>query len=242
MIVKIAAACEQGNSHVLQELPCQDYAAGYRGPEISAAVLCDGAGSCPHAEDSARAAAEWALSYVPEHFEELYSGVLKEEVKKALVLSGQEALGGLGRPMEECYCTILFYAVHQDGRWICGHIGDGVIFQVDGEGARVLSHPENGLYKNETYFLSQPCAWEHLRLGSGQLAGDTTTLLTSDGCGDALYVWESRTPAKIVSSMCGWLESYDASEVEMALHENLRECFSKRSDDDLSIVLMHCSE
>lgn len=240
MEIKLATAYETGISHLLYNLPCQDRAAGRVGDEVSVIALSDGAGSCTHSEEAAQKITEWALEYIPQHFEELYHGV-PDLNGAALVQDGQEALMELGRPLRECYCTFLFFGVHRDGRWLCGHIGDGVIFFRDEDGTRVLSHPQNGTYHNETYFLSQDCAWEHFRLQTGKLSmrTDTAVLLTSDGGAEVLYNWENRTPAPAVTTISGWLREHEQEEVEKALHEDFRERFSMRSDDDLSIALLY---
>ncbi len=241
MEIKFAAAYEVGTSHLLYGLPCQDRAAGGMREDISVIALADGAGSCPHSEEAAQKLTEWALAYLPVHFEELYYG--KPDLNAAaLVEDGQGALMELERPLQECYCTFLFFAVHRDGRWLCGHIGDGVIFLSNEEGIQVLSHPENGKYHNETYFFSQDCAWEHFRFQIGRLskASDTAVLMTSDGGGEALYDRESQTPARAAASISTWLREHGQEEVEKALHEDLRERFSMRTDDDLSIALMYC--
>ena len=47
-------------------------------------------------------------------------------------------------------------------------ISDGVMFMTDENGTEVLSKPENGLYKNETFFLSGADAAEHLRIQTGK--------------------------------------------------------------------------
>jgi hypothetical protein len=44
------------------------------------------------------------------------------------------------------------------------HLGDGHAFCTHGDGSVSASHPENGEYSDETYFLSDPQWSAHLRL------------------------------------------------------------------------------
>ena len=71
---------------------------------------------------------EWIPDYLQIAFDTLYA-LPPEEAAAAAAAAGQAALEVLGMPPEECYCTLLFYAAHADGRWLCGHIGDGYIFR-----------------------------------------------------------------------------------------------------------------
>ena len=102
-----------------------------------------------------------------------------------------------------------------------------------------LSKLENGLYKNETYFLSGADAEEHLRIQTGKAEIDTAVLLSSDGCQDALYNWDLKQAAPAVTRINGWLDKYGEKEVEELLLENLAERFQKISEDDLSIGLIY---
>lgn len=128
---------------------------------------------------------EWIPDYLQIAFDTLYA--LPPEEAAAAAAAGQAALEVLGMPPEECYCTLLFYAAHADGRWLCGHIGDGYIFRIRQDTAVVFSAPENGHASNETYFLSEPGAAQHLRIRSGELHEPYAVLLTSDGGGDTLF-------------------------------------------------------
>ena len=237
MHVKTATARWTGNRHQLEGKSCQDWVRYEMQNDINVLSLCDGAGSCVHAEEAASRISEWVLSYVAEHFEELYEDSGQNR-RKTLVQDGWQCLATTGSPLREYGCTLLFFAIAEDGRWICGHIGDGIMFMMDENGTKVLSKPENGLYKNETFFLSMPDAAEHLRIQTGRAEADTVVLLSSDGCQDTLYSWELKQPAPAVTKINGWLEKYEETEVEELLKENLRERFSKCSDDDLSIGMM----
>ena len=237
MNTKLAAAQECGISHLLAGRPCQDRAAGQLLPPVAVAVLCDGAGSCAHSERAAQCITDWLPPYLAEQFDVLYDA---PDAAEQLVADGCAALTMLELPMSECYCTMLFYAQHADGRWLCGQIGDGFIFRVTDGAAEVLSYPENGEYANETYFLSGANAAQHLRLQCGVARHPLTVLLTSDGGGDSLYDAAAGAPAPAVVTLCSWLADPSNSEAKVtdALQHALHEKLSAHSEDDLSLSLL----
>lgn len=234
-MMKTAVAVRRGTGHLMQGLPCQDSAAGTSEPPCAAAVLCDGAGSRPHSERAAQCLSSWAAGWLPEVFGELYP-LQPGEIAARLLREGMAQLSTLGMTPDECLCTFLAFARHEDGRWIAAHIGDGYILTPDA----VLSYPENGLYANETYFFSGPYAAEHLRVTKGRDSTATAVLLTSDGCGDSLYDHSTDLPVPGVRKLCAGLEAHTREEAEQALACNLAEVFAGRSDDDLSLALLWC--
>ena len=237
MNAKTAAAAVRGIHHRQAGLPCQDRAAGQVCPPLAVAVLCDGAGSCTQSERAAQCLVDWLPDYLQENFDTLYAD--QEGAAAQITADGRRALAVLDLPPEDCYCTLLFYAQHADGRWLCGHIGDGFIFRVADGAAQVLSLPENGEFANETYFLSAPHAAEHLRIQRGVTQQELTVLLTSDG-GDSLFDFAARTPAPAVATLCSWLAdpANEPPAVEEALQQALQEKLSRYSDDDLSLALL----
>lgn len=140
---KVSAAYACGRHHTLTGTPCQDRTAGFVRGALAGVVLCDGAGSCAHSERAAQRLMEWIPDYLQITFDTLCA-LPPEEAAATVAAAGQAALEVLGMPPEECYCTLLFYAAHADGRWLCGHIGDGYIFRIRQDTAVVFSAPETG--------------------------------------------------------------------------------------------------
>ena len=239
MHAKLASGMVCGRAHTIAGLPCQDCAGGYQDDTLAVAVLCDGAGSCPHSERAAGTVVQWLPGYLARNFDALYA-LDDADTAELLVQNGQAALSVLGMPLEECYCTMLFYAQHRDGRWLCGHIGDGFIFETDAEGTRVLSYPENGQFSYETYFLSLPDAALHLRLQRGVAAGAHCLLLASDGSAEALYDRDNACPAPAVGVLCGWLSNADnqPEEVSAAFHRAMEDKMSVHTQDDMSLAAL----
>ena len=234
-MMKTAVAVRRGTGHLMQGLPCQDSAAGTAQPPCAAVVLCDGAGSRAHSELAAQRLSLWAAGWLPAAFDALYE-LEPGEAASSILREGLAELASLEMEPDECLCTFLAFARHEDGRWLAAHIGYGYIFAPD----HVLSYPENGRYANETYFFSGPRAAEHLRVRKGRDENATAVLLTSDGCGDSLYDQGADRPAPAVRKLCAGLETHTPEEAQQALAYNLSEVFAGRSDDDLSLALLWC--
>lgn len=141
--------------------------------------------------------------------------------------------------VNELASTLLFVA-HNRGRFIAGHVGDGVIAQVDGDdSAKTLSHPENGEYANTTVFVTDSSATNRLRLFHGEL--DTRVagfVLMSDGCAESLYNKQSGNPAAAVSKLIAWNATLSRNNINSVLRSNLEQSFSKKSSDDCSLALL----
>ena len=235
-MMKTAVAVQCGTGPLMQNLPCQDSAVGTSEPPCAAIALCDGAGSREHSERAAQCLSKWAADWLPKAFDELYN-LPPDKLISCILQEGMAQLSKLNMTADECLCTFLAFARHEDGRWIAAHIGDGYILTPD----TVLSYPENGMYANETYFFSGPYAAQHLRVSKGYDSAVTAVLLTSDGCGDALYDHSADCPAPAVRKLCAGLEIHTQLEAEQALACNLAEVFAGRSNDDLSLALLWCS-
>ena len=235
MNAKHASATLQGISHKFHGLPCQDEACTGQSDSCAVAAICDGAGSCAHSELAAQALCRWIVCWLPDHFDELYP--LDDDALVDRVLeAGLPQLDRTGLPRESCSCTLVCAARHQDGRLLILHIGDGFVFSAN----EVLSYPENGLFAEETYFFNAASAASHLRVVRRRESGSTSLLLTSDGCGDALYDARSRAPVPAVAKLCHGIAQHTSEEVAAALKRNLEVVIARESDDDLSLAMLWC--
>lgn len=238
MFAKLSAAEYCGLRHSLMGRPCQDRAGGCAGENFGCAVLCDGAGSRPQSERAAQQLVDWLPGWLEPRFEALWAD---HDPAPKILHAARAALEPLGLPPEDCWCTLLFFAQRPDGRWLCGHIGDGYIFRVEQGKSRVLSGPENGRFANETYFVTGPLAEQHLRVQKGAFHRSGAVLLASDGSGAGLYDLADRRPAPAVATLARWLEKHPSEQVTPALARALRENLSTRSEDDLSLALLWTS-
>ena len=105
--------------------------------------------------------------------------------------------------------TLLFVA-HKAGRFVAGHIGDGVIAQLEADGAPVtLSYPDNGEFANSTVFVTDPSALDKFRLFHGESDPNLIGFaLMSDGCAESLYDKKTGRPATAIAKLLAWNRSF----------------------------------
>ena len=234
MEFEASSAVYAGRFHRAAGSPCQDRTAFARTDRAVCAALADGAGSRAHSEVGAACATAIAARLLSSRFDALWA--LSDEALRAELM--EQCLAELSRetlPLRELACTLLFFAAHRDGRFLAGHIGDGVIVLSDAE-SRVLSTPENGDTLSETYFLTGADAAEHLRVYRGTLPPEGTALLMSDGMAESLYRRFDGSPAPACGRIAQWLHEGDPQVVDQALAAHMEKTFSRRSDDDLSLI------
>lgn len=236
---QIAFAACRGTYHIQSDLPCQDSAGGRKWGDFAAVVLADGAGSCPYAQQGAMTAVETTLKLLEEKGADWICGETGP-IPCAVISACLESFAQNPYEPQEQACTLLFCLTHADGRYVCGHLGDGYVFRISGETACVLSAPENGESLNETVFVTSPKAEEHFRLTRGVLQRGEAILLCSDGAGEALYARDDGHCAPALLRMGAWMGSHSQEEISRALAYNLNSVFREKSQDDMSIALVSC--
>ena len=176
-----------------------------------------------------------------EEFAEFIKGELVSDINAAIHTAAWQQ----DMPKSEFACTVVFTVVYKDQYYITGHIGDGGIVSQIGDRMEILSGPENGEYKNTTYFITDADAQSHMRITVSKLEENRTAfLLCSDGISDLLFHKTEGADeiSKVAQLMCGWLKSAkDEDEIEKvreAYESNLCNTFSKKSKDDLSLCVM----
>lgn len=239
MQIKIASACVRGLAHAARQEPLQDAISYCRSDERAVIALSDGAGSSPYSQEGARIAVLTITQLVQEQFDALYA-MEDEKLAAYLTQAIQTRLQESSYPLSLLKSTLLFYAVNNDA-CLYGHIGDGMMFSVDeNEQIQVLSMPENGEEKNETFFISEENAALHLRLHKGKHPLSSSVLLCSDGSMASLYHQKSQTPAVAVAKLCAWLQQEDEELVSAAIERNMQQMFVENSKDDMSIIMVGC--
>ncbi len=240
-------ACDQivGKSHASSHAPCQDFAACRRSTTMACIALADGAGSRQRSEIGAEAVVRASLRMLEAQFDEIYGmceldkGAAQRHIHQRLMTVLQQEAATHDCEVNELASTLLFVA-HKRGRFIAGHVGDGVIAQVDGDGsAQTLSHPENGEYANTTVFVTDSSAADRLRLFHGESDARVAGFaLMSDGCAESLYDKQSGNPAAAVSKLIAWNATLSRNNINLVLRGNLEQSFSKKSSDDCSLALL----
>ena len=171
MAWRVYAAAAIGSSHIEGGMPCQDAFAHAVAGETLLGVVCDGAGSRP----LSHVGAQFVSSGVVARLQQLeigdapLSGLPDVDFARAVaeaIAQVREALqheaSNEGTEISDYSCTLVGAVANaKGGRFF--HVGDGLAVVEGGEDPAVVSHPENGEYANETYFVSGEEWREHLR-------------------------------------------------------------------------------
>lgn len=237
MDYKISHVVQTGRHHIASGVPCQDQVRICREEGIVCAALADGAGSRESSHIGAACVTQTVSALACREFDQWWQ-MEERELAADLVRRCLAELERQTPPIYELASTLLFFAADQEGRFLSGHLGDGVQVRVTGAGSEVFSPPENGEFENETYFLTEADAVEHLRLRRGKLTESGTLLLMSDGMAESLYQHSTGTPAKACGTIAAWLQEGEEEVISQALRENTERFFSARSMDDLSLVVI----
>jgi len=247
MRCKIAATAVTGAAHQAAGQPGQDYVAKLQDRDrgIAAVALADGAGSVTHAALGARIVVTGMLQLLRTDFHALLQDG-GEAGAERMILYLQDRLDRHARRQEisrgALASTLLFVAT--DGRdYLCGQVGDGRIARCNatGSAATTVFEPAKGEYFNQTVFVTDPDALDHLELEWGAVDGIGGFVLMSDGAEESLYQRRAGTFAPALFKMLGWLERRSEVAVRAALQRSLRDTLSQRTGDDLSLAVLRCA-
>lgn len=231
----VSFATMQGKYHKSKDIACQDKTAYHATDSSVCIALSDGAGSCEHSDIGAECTCACISKYIAENFDYCYNtsdDMLKIKLKDIII----SELVKCGYPIYEMSCTLLFYAETED-RYICGHIGDGIVFETNDNGCRVLSLPENGEMDNITFFVTDTTN-EHFKITKAKANTNKMILMTSDGCGRLLYNEKTNEISDAVNVLSSWFVELDNEKMNQALKNNLLVSFSSMTNDDMSLIIL----
>ncbi len=237
MICKASSASLAGVAHQQLEIPCQDSVHVCRENSILCAALSDGAGSRSMSHFGARQITQAVSQLICEQFHRLYAAEPAAAAQEILNHC-LNALAQLPYPVHTLAGTLLFFAADGHGRFLSGHLGDGIMIAVEEDTARLFSAPENGEDPCVTWFVTSPDAPEHFRITAGRLPDHGEMLLMSDGMAAGLYHYPTATPARACVTISKWLREEAEDVISAAIAENMQTLFSKKSSDDLSMIVI----
>jgi len=181
-IFHTASYRETGFAHLQQYRGCEDNVCTFVSPELTAAALSDGAGSCANAAKGSKITSSTALGMLSERFDELYAMTEQEFVNEMLQyirIRLRVAAELHAYSYESLSATLLCAAIAADGRYLYFHIGDGVICACGRDGrCQVLSSYIHEIAPNYTTFVTVPETEYHYGKGKGDFS---EFLLMSDG-------------------------------------------------------------
>ncbi len=246
----------QGVDHIHAQVPCQDNVAAAEKNGVHAIALSDGGGSRKFSHVGSEYATRAASALLAERFDDYYARLdeidrggpkaaklllrLRLEILDT-VLDAMRTQVDEERTLYDFGCTLQFAAV-KNGKYIVGHVGDGVIAALYQNGpersVEVLSHPENAGAPNVTFFITDHDAEAHLRLSHGECRQLEGILMMSDGPEEVLYSAAggmNRNTLKLFDNFAG----RGRKEYGAALDKFLEGTIAKHSFDDLSLNVLY---
>lgn len=246
----------QGKDHINAGVVCQDNVASASKNGVHAIALSDGGGSRKFSEVGSEYSTRAVCELLVEKFDDFYARQeliveggpnapkLLMRLRLEILDTVLEALRTQVTPersLPDFGCTLQFAAV-KDGRYIAGHVGDGVIAALYQRGlarrVEVLSHPENGGGPNITFFITDHDAKDHLRLQHGECHQLEGILMMSDGPEEVLYNAAGgmhQNTLKLFDNYAGVChDQYEAN-----LQRFLTRTVSRHSFDDLSLNMLY---
>lgn len=224
-----------GTVHLRSGKENEDRIAVLSRKDLTAAVVCDGAGSFGAGAAAAELVSEMLAAYLIKRFDALCTAdgeqarlVLLGRIEKTLRAYARRT----GTPAQELACTILAAAVHEDGRCLCLHLGDGIILQKNRCEVRpsVVSCPMTGLVPHSTYLTMNCDLNSYLRLYRWQSEETGQLLLLSDGAAEHLVRLRGGD---------GWV--YTDGEPDLcAIRRRLGKCTPR--DDHSAVLLSRATE
>lgn len=184
---------------------------------VAVVVACDGAGGLGAGGIAAKLASETVAKELLLTFNELYcmdSASARWSIAKAVTACLSSYAEQYNLASSDLACTIVAAAMDIEGRCICFHLGDGIIFRrkIDCISWDIVSSPRNGLAKNTTYLTMNCNLWHHLQYYRWKDLKIESILLLTDGASEQL----ARRTAD-----CGWrftgLCQQDASDIKKLL-------------------------
>ncbi len=241
--IKIASAFVEGRGHIQKGLPCQDrtYSLVDQENKFYFLTLADGAGSCKLSHIGAEIVTKNICALFHENYDALLS-METERLQKYIISNLLIELNEYAKEnninIKDLSSTLLFVAVKND-TYISGHLGDGVIGYLSSEDEiKVLSHPENGEYSNQTYFVTSNQSYDYLKIFRNKIDDISGFILMSDGSEESLYDKHNKQLADVNTQMINWLETHKSSIVEEALKDNLEKVIRMKTSDDCSIGIL----
>ncbi|MBR5205212.1 MAG: protein phosphatase 2C domain-containing protein [Bacteroidaceae bacterium] len=225
-----------GTQDSISQEPADDYVC---------VVMADGAGMARCAKEGSTFTTKTALDILRFHKDGIYDFTM-DEIRNVVLSNLLDRLRKKaeeeGNILDDYMCTLMFFITNGD-RYVIGNLGDGLIgcMNKDGEG-RVLSMPEHGKFANQSFFVTQPEAFEHLRIGMGRFDSDCVYFLMTDGSADCLYNFKSGTFAKALTVFCGWTREHNPYDVNNFLRKSMYKLFPQKTNDDCSLAMIYLNE
>ncbi len=184
---KVFRASATGKYHLVNDEPCQDAAHHTVVGDVFIGAVCDGAGSAEQGQHGAEFFSKRVIELIAEAVQAGEFAASSADYAAFLAPHIERARGELHevavaqeRTLRDYACTFVGCITSPHGGCFF-HIGDGCGVYMQGDGASVLSQPENGEFSDETYFVTDDYWREHLRVTPLAATSQGVIGLMSDG-------------------------------------------------------------
>lgn len=242
-MIKSSGGRVVGRSHLLVKSPCQDDFSHKVKFNSGCIALADGAGSKFYSHLGAKIVTRKLVEICLSEFDKIDALINDHPPKAAeyLVDRMRKTLSPVSVKkkiaVSDMACTLIFFSC-KEGRYIAGHIGDGVLFLRNDGKISVLSEPQNGEYANSTYFVTDSNAASKFRVYSGLLGRKFGVMAMSDGSAESLWSKQNKTPSVAAQRMFEWFDRMPIRKMNEIIQINLEQVIRQKTTDDCSLVMM----
>lgn len=236
----MAGTAVQGRRHIKNSIPCQDKYHLLSTENFACISLADGAGSCKYSERGAEISTQVISKYLLTHFNSVWFDEA-QKVKKNIIHSIRTSLGKDANKQKATlndYSSTLLFAAVMDNRFVCGHLGDGLLATLKEGKLVIISPPESGEFANETYFTTSASYQQKFKLIKGEIGEIDGFVLMSDGTADSFLDKTNFILAPVLLEIFDWLIFYNKSKVDKALLDNFQNVVREKTTDDCSIAIL----
>ena len=214
---------EAGQQHKEQNLLCQDYIHYFEKGSIQSITLADGTGESDFARMGAKHSCKTLARLLVEHFDELF--VLEDSLVRFHVITNvqtrlYELCDQYHLDLKNFHSTLVGIAIDNEKKdFMAVHLGDGSIGVKKDERIMIMSYPENGVNKAQTYLTSTHKAGKHIKIIKGEIKDIKEFILASDG-------WKEKIVKK-------------NQFIQKKLFENVKD---SKYVDDVSFIALSCEK
>ena len=246
---KIAGVSVAGFAHQADSSPCQDaHAVATLPGGYLVAVVSDGAGSAARSMEGSRQLCETVIAHLSsrlgdiestdEHFNEAVAKQWIEEAIELVRCQFEQLAKSDGQSIYDFHATLVG-AVAGPAGGVFFHVGDGAGCATRSAdfSSNVVSHPENGEYANETYFVTQDEWREHLRTLAFGPEYDLIAVMSDGVTPFALARGASGPSIAVFEPLSQFLTTHSREEGERALVALLeRDALRRVTGDDKTML------
>lgn len=237
--------------------PCQDFVFTFvkRNEKVIGVVMADGAGSARFPQEGAYTVTRGIVDRI---FRARVSGLddifnySEEDIRNLFYYNAinllNEKIKALSddpintQPINLSDLSTTLMCFLSDGeRYIALSIGDGVIGECsEDHHSEIILSPEQFMYTNLTYYITDPDAKQHLRIKKGVYNPKSAYILMTDGTSESTYDKKRRIFAPIIHKFSDIVRQYDRKTTYQIIMEKMANTILKKTIDDCALAIITC--